>query len=205
MCIRDSFYISFAQKYNSDFVVSDEYEFIHGNDKTDKLIKEKIKEIAEIVKQEQKCLFISEAKNKVTFIRKKRITDQFLEFFKYVKVDPNSYDLDFELLIGIRNKLYHGNAINSSIDISTINLNLYKLAVDLIIKLTSLTSWIKPSQLDADQTACNTSLTQYRLEWLYLLHIYVCAALHQAQSVSGKLAQTLWTKMNIINDINADI
>ncbi|MBK6544571.1 MAG: hypothetical protein IPG12_04785 [Saprospiraceae bacterium] len=135
-----NFYISFAQKYNSDFVVSDEYEFIHGNDKTNKLIKEKIKEIAEIVKQEQKCLFISEAKNKVTFIRKKRITDQFLEFFKYVKVDPNSYDLDFELLIGIRNKLYHGNAINSSIDISTINLNLYKLAVDLIIKLTSLTS-----------------------------------------------------------------
>jgi len=113
--------------------IKEEYEFVNGKGTTNKKIKNKIKEISEIVKDEDKEDFLSNAHNKVTFIRKTGLKDQFDSLVTYLGLDPTLYNLDFIKLISIRNDIYHGNSPRE--DVKPYNDKMRILIDDLILVL----------------------------------------------------------------------
>lgn len=113
--------------------IKEEYEFINGKGTTNKKIKEKIKEIADIVKTEDRADFISNAHNKVTFIRKTGLKDQFDSLVNFLGLTPATYNLDFIQLIKIRNDIYHGNPPRD--DVKPYNNAMRLLIDDLVLTL----------------------------------------------------------------------
>lgn len=114
--------------------IKEEYEFINGKGTTNEEIKNKIKEIVDIVKAEDKDDFLSNAHNKVTFIRKTGLKDQFDSLVTYLGLNADSYDIDFIQLISIRNDIYHGNPPRA--DVKPYNGGMRLLIDDLILRLT---------------------------------------------------------------------
>ncbi len=90
------------------FVIKEEFDFKIGKKKTNEYIKNKIKEIKEIVADSEVEEFENKASDKVTFIRKTGLKDQFDSLLTYLELEPKSYDIDFVNLIKIRNNIYHG-------------------------------------------------------------------------------------------------
>lgn len=113
--------------------IKEEYEFINGKGITNKKIKNKIKEIADIVRVEDRDDFLSNAHNKVTFIRKTGLKDQFDSLVTYLGFNADAYNIDFIQLISIRNDIYHGNP--SRIDVIPYNSGMRLLIDDLVLKL----------------------------------------------------------------------
>lgn len=115
------------------FIIKEEFDFIHGKDKTNEIIKNKIKEIKEIVAESDKEEFESKASDKVTFIRKTGLKDQLDSLLIYLELDPKSYKINFINLINIRNDIYHGKLPKE--DIKPYILQMINLAYDMIIKM----------------------------------------------------------------------
>ena len=110
-------------------------EFIFTTDKkaTDKFIKNKIKDIVEIVDPSDSVDFVSKASSKVNFIKKTGLIDQFDSLVSYLGLNPEIYDLDFKNLIKIRNDIYHGKKPNE--DVLSYNGKMKMLINDLILNL----------------------------------------------------------------------
>jgi len=116
--------------------VRDEYKFVHGVDKTNNFIKKILKQITEIVAPEDKATFESEIPNKVPDIKLMSMSNQFDSYFKFANVDPKKYDLDFEELKGLRNKIFHGRRVDDKGQLDKVNWyeHLPKLTGELMIK-----------------------------------------------------------------------
>lgn len=117
----------------SKLLIKEEFKFIVSKSKTNDIIKNKIKEIAEIVDPLDVQAFLEKASDKVSFIKKTGLIDQFDSLVKYLTLDPLAYDLNFTNLIKIRNDIYHGNAPRE--DVKPYNKNMKLLVYDLILKL----------------------------------------------------------------------
>ncbi|MBZ4035264.1 hypothetical protein K6T82_10835 [Flavobacterium sp. 17A] len=115
------------------FTVKEEYAFIGSEGSINKFIKTKIKEIGEIVEEDDKLEFDSKAFEKVSFIKKTGLIDQFEGFIKYLKLDPGKYNIEFDQLIKVRNLIYHGNPPGR--DLSPYNKELKALVYDILLAI----------------------------------------------------------------------
>ncbi|PTS90285.1 hypothetical protein DBR27_21815, partial [Flavobacterium sp. HMWF030] len=117
----------------SAFTVKEEYVFTGSEGSINRFIKKKIKEIGEIVADADKQEFDSKAFEKVSFIKKTGLIDQFEGFIKYLNLDPDDYDVEFGQLIKARNLIYHGNPPDR--DLSLCNKELKALVYDITLAI----------------------------------------------------------------------
>ncbi|MFC6996387.1 hypothetical protein [Rufibacter roseus] len=113
--------------------IKEEYTFKRGVNATDRFIKEKIKEIKEIVDEAEAETFVSKASDKVNFIKKTGLIDQFDNLLVYLSLSPEKYDLNFKKLIQTRNNIYHGKLPNE--DVRAYNIGMKSLIYDMMLKL----------------------------------------------------------------------
>jgi hypothetical protein len=118
------------------FIIKEEFQFSKGKGSTDKYIKNKIKEITEIVIGSDKEEFDKIASDKVTFIRKTGLKDQFNSLINYLELNSSSYEIDFIELIKIRNSIYHGKLPKEDIShyINQMNILIYDMILKTITK-----------------------------------------------------------------------
>jgi hypothetical protein len=109
-----NFFIQISIDKDESIIINDEYNFKLSKSKTDKIINNKIKELSEIVIEAEQEFFKQNANKKVNFIKKKLMQNQFDEFFKYIDINLEDYDLNFIELLKIRNVIYHGGNYKST-------------------------------------------------------------------------------------------
>ena len=115
------------------FTIKEEFNFIDGKDKTKEIIKNKIKELKEIVVDADKIAFEESASKKVTAIRKTGLKDQFNSLLNYLELDSKLYDINFTNLINERNRIYHGNLPKE--ETKSYIVHMKKLIYDMILKI----------------------------------------------------------------------
>lgn len=120
-------------KEGNGFSIKEEFEFNLPAKKRDKHIKHVLKGIIPIVKSCDKLFYQSMVGDKVTFIRKTGLKDQFESLVEYLKLSPADYRINFTDLIKIRNKLYHGSLVEN--DLRPFIIGMRRLINDLILKL----------------------------------------------------------------------
>lgn len=113
------------------FSIKEEFDFTVSKNATEKFIKNKLKEITEIVAQPDKEEFNLKASDKVNFIKKTGLIDQFESLISFMTLNPAKYEIDFSNLIKIRNKIYHGNIPNENI--KPYNEQLKSLIYDMVL------------------------------------------------------------------------
>ncbi|HET6558027.1 MAG TPA: hypothetical protein VFG54_11980 [Prolixibacteraceae bacterium] len=116
------------------FTIKEEFDFKLSKKKTNEYIKNKIKEIIEIVVDTDAEEFENKASDKVTFIRKTGLKDQFDSLLTYLELEPKSYDIDFVNLINIRNNIYHGKLPEENIKPHIAQM--INILNDMILKMT---------------------------------------------------------------------
>jgi len=117
----------------NNLTIKEEFIFTKGKDATKTFIKNKIKEIKIIVDKSDVKDFVSKASDKVSFIKKTGLIDQFDSLLIYLGLTPEKYKLDFTNLIKIRNNIYHGKLPKE--DVKPYNEQMLVLTYDMIIKL----------------------------------------------------------------------
>lgn len=117
-----------------EFTIKEEFYFTISKRQTDEFIKNKIKEIKEIVVESDLDEFDNKASDKVTFIRKTGLKDQFESLLTYLELDSKSYVIDFTNLIKIRNNIYHGKLPQE--DVKPYIEQMTTLIYDMILKMT---------------------------------------------------------------------
>lgn len=117
----------------SQLEIKEEYNFTESKSATDKYIKNKIKEIKEIVKKHETEEFEKNAHKKVSFIKKTGLIDQFESILLHLELDPSDYNIDFTVLIKTRNNIYHGKLPNTDIQPYVEQMTL--MVYDMILKL----------------------------------------------------------------------
>lgn len=124
-----NFFIQISKDRKESIEISDEFQFtIESKTKIDKLIKNKIKELSEFVIDNEKDSFKNTANKKVNFVKKKLMQNQFDIFFKYIEINLDTFNLDLQELLKIRNTIYHGHDTQSIKDKLKCNIsNLRKL------------------------------------------------------------------------------
>lgn len=132
-----NFYITLSDDQGSSFIVGEEYSFTVSKTQTEKRIKEKIKEVGDIVDQSERDEFKKNANKKVSFIKKKLMMNQFVQFFNYLNLDLSEFDLDFQELLKIRNTIFHGHDLQQTlkVDLQVVTMRLEKLVESLIKNL----------------------------------------------------------------------
>ncbi len=113
--------------------IKEEFNFIKGKNATDKFIKLKIKEIEEIVEDSDREDFLNKASDKVTFIKKTGLIDQFDSLLNHLELNPIGYGINFTNLIKIRNSIYHGKLPKE--DVKPYNDQMTILIYDMLLKL----------------------------------------------------------------------
>jgi len=113
--------------------IREEFKFAMGKTTTNKYIKNKIKEIADIVDDSDRDEFLLKASYKVNFIKKTGLIDQFDSVVTYLALRPETYNLDFKNLVKIRNDIYHGKAPHENI--KPFNVKMSMLINDLVLSL----------------------------------------------------------------------
>lgn len=113
--------------------IKEEYDFTTSKNATDKTIKDAIKSIGSIVQEADRDSFLANASNKVTFIKKTGLIDQFESVITYLDLNPQDYSINFQSLIKIRNNIYHGKVPNDSVDDYNNQMNI--LSHDMLVKL----------------------------------------------------------------------
>lgn len=117
------------------YSIKEEFDFSVSKKATEKFIKNKIKEIEQIVAQPDKEEFNLKASDKVNFIKKTGLIDQFESLISFMTLNPAKYDIDFLILINIRNKIYHGNI--PEVNIKPYNEQLKILIYDMVLIMIS--------------------------------------------------------------------
>jgi hypothetical protein len=92
--------------------VVQEYEFTQNKIQTDKIIKEALGKVVEIIKEEQKEAFKEEISSKVGNIKLMSMANQFKSLFDFTNMDPSICNVDFDKVKRLRNKIFHGNPID---------------------------------------------------------------------------------------------
>ena len=127
-----NYYLSLGLE-NGGFSIKEEYDFETSKTRTDKFIKKCILEVSSIVADYDKEDFEKNASNKITFIRKTGLTDQFSSLVTFLRLSINNYNIDFKKLINIRNSLYHGNRADENYPLY--NKEMRKLINHILVKL----------------------------------------------------------------------
>jgi hypothetical protein len=117
------------------FSIKEEFDFTVSKRETEKFIKDKIKEIEVIITQSDKEEFNLKASDKVNFIKKTGLIDQFENLISFMTLNPTKYEIDFSTLIKIRNKIYHGNI--PDVSIKPYNEQLKILIYDMVLIMIS--------------------------------------------------------------------
>lgn len=117
----------------SKLCIKEEFKFKHSKNRTNKFIKDKIKSIIEIVDESDIDAFKTKASDKVSFIKKTSLLDQFNSLLTYLKLAPETYEIDFKKLIQLRNKIYHGQLPTE--DIAPYNKQMTVMIYDIILKM----------------------------------------------------------------------
>ncbi|GAB3840786.1 hypothetical protein [Hymenobacter jeollabukensis] len=118
---------------DNQLTIKEEYSFTVGKRKRDNIIKDAIKSISSIVEDSDVKDFEANASNKVTFIRKTGLIDQFSSLISFLGLDAEDYAIDFQTLIRIRNDIYHGNLPDENIP--EYNHHMNSLIYDMLLKL----------------------------------------------------------------------
>jgi hypothetical protein len=84
------------------------YNFTESNTKTDKIIKETLEKLVDIIADEHKEIFLSEISQKVSCIKQLSMANQFKSLFDYLAINPAEHGLDFDKIKSIRNDIFHG-------------------------------------------------------------------------------------------------
>nr|GEZ82056.1 hypothetical protein [Tanacetum cinerariifolium] len=113
--------------------IKEEYNFTVSKGETDKTIKETIKSIGPIVNEADRDNFLANANNKVNFIKKTGLLDQFESVITYLDLSPQDYSINFQKLVNIRNNIYHGKLPSDNIEEYNLQMNI--LIHDMLIKL----------------------------------------------------------------------
>lgn len=102
-----------------------------------KIIRSKLSEISEIIHDDEKDNFILTIDNKVEFIKRKSMSNQFKSLFVNLKIDlKNNYGINFKEIIKMRDKIYHGSIdISELANISDTNEILRRLIKNLTISI----------------------------------------------------------------------
>ena len=117
------------------FTIKEEFDFKLSKRRTSEFIKNKIKEIKEIVVESDLAEFDIKATDKVNFIKKTGLIDQFNNLLTYLELDVKSYKINFLNLIKIRNEIYHGKIPQE--DIRPYIEQMTILIYDMILKMTN--------------------------------------------------------------------
>jgi hypothetical protein len=115
------------------FMIKEEFEFKLGKKKTNEFIKNKIKEIKEIVADSDLEEFDNKASDKVTFIKKTGLKEQIDSLLNYLKLNSDAYNIELSNLIKIRNNIYHGKLPEEEINPYVEQMRI--LVYDLILKM----------------------------------------------------------------------
>ena len=94
--------------------VAETYRFTLSKGKTDAFIKDNLKNITDIIADEQKALFRREIPYKLTPIKVVSMVNQFQSLFDYIKIDPKNFDLDFKELKKLRDSIFHGRPVEEN-------------------------------------------------------------------------------------------
>jgi hypothetical protein len=113
--------------------IKEEFNFTKGKKSTDKFIKLKIKEIEEIVDDSDREDFLNKASDKVSFIKKTGLIDQFESLLSHLELNVLDYNINFTNLIQIRNSIYHGKLPKE--DVTPYNEQMTILIYDMLLKL----------------------------------------------------------------------
>jgi hypothetical protein len=116
-----------------EYKIKEEFNFIKGIKPTYKHIRDKIKEISEIVEQSDVIEFKNKASDKVNFIKKTGLIDQFDSLLFYLKLDSSDYEINFIDLIKTRNDIYHGKLPTENV--KPYNIEMKLLIYDMILKM----------------------------------------------------------------------
>lgn len=116
-----------------EYTIKEEFNFTKGKKPTYRFIRDKIKEISEIIEEDDVAEFESKASDKVNFIKKTGLIDQFDSLLSYLELDSSDYDIDFVNLIKIRNDIYHGKLPTE--DVKPYNKEMKLLIYDMILKM----------------------------------------------------------------------
>lgn len=115
--------------------IKEEYDFDLSKAARDKFINDKLKEIGKSVNTKDRVEYLSKTNQKVSFIRKTGLKDQFDSLVTYLGLSPKDYQINFIELINIRNKLYHGNRTET--DLNLFIKEMRTLICDLLLKMLS--------------------------------------------------------------------
>lgn len=115
--------------------IKEEYDFDLSKAARDKFINDKLKEIGKFVNTKDRVEYLSKTNQKVSFIRKTGLKDQFDSLVTYLGLSPKDYQINFIELINIRNKLYHGNRTET--DLNLFIKEMRTLICDLLLKMLS--------------------------------------------------------------------
>lgn len=101
----------------------DKEKFTFTNGKgINKIIREKLSEIQEFVKPEEKEIFEKAREDKLVNIKYLPQKDQFMEFYALLKLDPTKFGIEWNKIVGLRGAIFHGKYIESD-DPQLIELN----------------------------------------------------------------------------------
>ncbi|MCX6230865.1 MAG: hypothetical protein NTZ33_04920 [Bacteroidetes bacterium] len=126
-------YCMSVQLMDKKLTIKEEFSFIKGKKATDKFITNKLKEINEIVEESDNAEFLAKVNDKVNFIKKTGLIDQFDSLITYLEIDANLYEINFNNLIKARNNIYHGKPPNENIN--SYNNKMIVIIYDMIIKM----------------------------------------------------------------------
>jgi len=94
--------------------VFEKYSFSETEGKTDKFIKDALSTITSIVSDEHKELFTSEIQYKINPVKLISMTNQFKSLFEFIKIEPETFSLDFVKLKSLRDAIFHGHPISEN-------------------------------------------------------------------------------------------
>lgn len=92
----------------------DKEKFTFTNGKgINKIIREKLSEIHEFVKEDEREIFENAIEDKLINIKYLPQKDQFTEFFALLNLDPANFDIEWKKVVGLRGAIFHGKYIES--------------------------------------------------------------------------------------------
>lgn len=91
-----------------------EYSFTTGKSKTGKIIRSKLRELVDIIQEDEKKDFSDNVITHSNSIKLLPMKNQFQGLFDLFSIDLTNQDLNFGDLVKIRNKIFHGHFIDSN-------------------------------------------------------------------------------------------
>ncbi|WP_276368734.1 hypothetical protein [Chryseolinea sp. H1M3-3] len=94
----------------------EEYDFVLRRKDVDAEIEKALELLVSVVDPRQQAMFRQDIKHKVLGIRVMSMTNQFRSYFEFIKVNPDTFGLDFSKLKSLRDKIFHGRKLDDSLD-----------------------------------------------------------------------------------------